>query len=108
MLSDTSLQCNGGKPKCNACYSKNLPCTYRVAEDTKSPTQLRTLAKRLAKEIDDMKSIISLLATTPNNSKAVNWAYEVGKNGFAYYSAKEIRCALQVSVNGLEEGCTFS
>ena len=54
-----------------------------------------------------MKSIFSLLATTPNKSAAATWAYEVGKSGFAYYSAEEIRRALQVSGSSPEEGCTF-
>ena len=56
------FQCDGVRPKCNTCQSKNLQCVYDVAEDGKTTTQLRAHVRRLAKELDDMKSIVSWLA----------------------------------------------
>lgn len=90
-------QCDGVRPKCNTCQSKNLSCVYDVAEDGKTTTQLRAHVRRLAKELDDMKSIVSLLAMAPDRATAANWASELEKNGFAHHSAEEIKKSLQVS-----------
>lgn len=91
------LQCDGVRPKCNTCQTKNLACIYDVAEDGKTTTQLRAHVRRLAKELDDMKSIVSLLALAPDRNSAATWASELEKNGFAHHSAEEIKRALQVS-----------
>lgn len=90
-------QCDGVRPKCHTCQSKNLTCVYDVAEDGKTTTQLRAHVRRLAKELDDMKSIVSLLAMAPDRAQAANWASELEKNGFAHHSAEEIKKSLQVS-----------
>ena len=84
------------RPKCNTCQSKNLSCVYDVSEDGKTTTQLRAHVKRLAKELDDMKSIVSLLAMAPDRATAANWASELEKNGFAHHSADEVKKALSV------------
>ncbi|KAF2687415.1 hypothetical protein K458DRAFT_296241 [Lentithecium fluviatile CBS 122367] len=89
-------KCDGVRPKCNTCQTKNLSCVYDVAEDGKTTTQLRAHVRRLAKELDDMKSIVSLLAMSPDRSTAANWATELEKNGFAHHTAEEIKKALQV------------
>jgi hypothetical protein len=52
----------------------------------------------LAKELDDMKSIVSLLAMAPDRATAATWASELEKNGFAHHTAEEIKKSLQVSV----------
>ena len=52
--------------------------------------------RRLAKELDDMKSIVSLLALASDRTSAASWASELEKNGFAHHSAEEIKKALQV------------
>jgi hypothetical protein len=70
---------------------------YDVAEDGKTTTHLRAHVRRLAKELDDMKSIVSLLAMAPDRAQAANWASELEKNGFAHHSAEEIKKSLQVS-----------
>ena len=44
-----------------------------------------------------MKSIVSLLAMSPDRSTAAIWATEVEKNGFAHHTADDIKRALQVS-----------
>ncbi|KAF2191060.1 hypothetical protein K469DRAFT_735940 [Zopfia rhizophila CBS 207.26] len=88
-------KCDGVRPKCNTCKSKNLSCVYDVAEDGKTTTQLRAHVRRLAKELDDMKSIVSLLAMAPDRATAANWANELEKNGFAHHSAEEIKKSLQ-------------
>ncbi|KAF2263713.1 hypothetical protein CC78DRAFT_568778 [Lojkania enalia] len=88
-------KCDGVRPKCNTCQSKNLCCVYDVAEDGKTTTQLRAHVRRLAKELDDMKSIVSLLAMAPNRATAASWASELEKNGFAHHSADEIKKSLQ-------------
>ncbi|PSN66827.1 hypothetical protein BS50DRAFT_600454 [Corynespora cassiicola Philippines] len=88
-------KCDGVRPKCNTCQSKNLSCVYDVAEDGKTTTQLRAHVRRLAKELDDMKSIVSLLAMAPDRATAANWASELEKNGFAHHSAEEIKKSLQ-------------
>ncbi|KAH8732587.1 hypothetical protein GQ44DRAFT_186390 [Phaeosphaeriaceae sp. PMI808] len=88
-------KCDGVRPKCNTCQSKNLTCVYDVAEDGKTTTQLRAHVRRLAKELDDMRSIVSLLAVAPDRAQAANWASEVEKNGFVHHSAEEIKRSLQ-------------
>jgi len=69
---------------------------YDVAEDGKTTTQLRAHVRRLAKDLDDLKSIVSLLAMAPDRAQAATWANEVEKNGFAHHSAEEIKKSLQV------------
>jgi hypothetical protein len=68
-----------------------------VAEDGKTTTQLRAHVRRLAKELEDMKSVVSLLAMAPDRAAAANWASELEKNGFAHHSVDEIKRALGVS-----------
>ena len=84
------------RPKCNTCQSKSLTCVYDVAEDGKTTTQLRAHVRRLAKDLDDMKSIVSLLAVAPNRTSAADWALEIEKNGFTNHSVEEIKKALSV------------
>jgi hypothetical protein len=91
------IQCDGVRPKCNTCQSKNLTCVYDVAEDGKTTTQLRAHVRRLAKELEDMKSIVSLLAVAPDRASATSWASELEKNGFAHHSVDEVKKALSVS-----------
>ncbi|KAJ6276563.1 hypothetical protein J3E71DRAFT_245739 [Bipolaris maydis] len=91
-------KCDGVRPKCNACQSKNLTCTYDVVEDGKTTTQLRAHVRQLAKEIEDMKSVVSLLAMASDRVSSANWAAEIEKNGFAYHSAEDIRKALSGGV----------
>ncbi|KAI4955194.1 hypothetical protein J4E91_001052 [Alternaria rosae] len=91
-------KCDGVRPKCNTCQSKNLTCVYDVAEDGKTTTQLRAHVRRLAKELDDMKSVVSLLAMAPDRASAANWASELEKNGFAHHSAEEVKKALSESL----------
>ncbi|KAB2105365.1 hypothetical protein AG0111_0g5657 [Alternaria gaisen] len=91
-------KCDGVRPKCNTCQSKNLTCVYDVAEDGKTTTQLRAHVRRLAKELDDMKSVVSLLAMAPDRASAANWASELEKNGFAHHSAEEVKKALSVGM----------
>lgn len=93
-------KCDGVRPKCNTCQSKNLTCVYDVAEDGKTTTQLRAHVRRLAKELEDMKSIISLLAMTPDRALAASWAAEIEKNGFAHHSADDVRKALSGPMAG--------
>jgi hypothetical protein len=69
---------------------------YDVAEDGKTTTQLRAHVRRLAKELDDMKSVVSLLAMAPDRAQAANWASELEKNGFAHHSVEEVKKSLQV------------
>ena len=90
------VQCDGVRPKCNTCQSKNLTCVYDVAEDGKTTTQLRAHVRRLAKELDDMKSVVSLLAMAPDRASAANWASGLQKNGFAHHSAEEVKKARSV------------
>lgn len=71
---------------------------YDVAEDGKTTTQLRAHVRRLAKELEDMKSVVSLLAMAPDRAAAANWASELEKNGFAHHSVDEIRRSLGVSL----------
>jgi hypothetical protein len=69
---------------------------YDVAEDGKTTTQLRAHVRRLAKELDDMKSVMSLVAMAPDRASAANWASELEKNGFAHHSVDEVKKALSV------------
>ncbi|KAF1836230.1 hypothetical protein BDW02DRAFT_587590 [Decorospora gaudefroyi] len=93
-------KCDGVRPKCNTCQSKSLTCVYDVAEDGKTTTQLRAHVRRLAKELDDMKSVVSLLAMAPDRASAASWASELEKNGFAHHSADEVKKALSVNLAG--------
>lgn len=70
---------------------------YDVAEDGKTTTQLRAHVRRLAKEVEDLKSVVSLLAMAPDRAQAATWASELEKNGFAHHSVDEIKKSLQVS-----------
>lgn len=90
------MQCDGVRPKCNTCQSKNLTCVYDVAEDGKTTTQLRAHVRRLAKETDDLKSILVSLAMASNRTQAANWATELERNGFAHHSAEDVKRALSV------------
>ena len=92
------LQCDGVRPRCNTCQSKNLSCVYDVAEDGKTTTQLRTHVRRLERELEDVKSILPLLIVTSNQTAALEWAGEIKKHGFSHHSVDEIRKSLQVSV----------
>jgi hypothetical protein len=71
---------------------------YDVAEDGKTTTQLRAHVRRLAKELDDMKSVVSLLTMAPDRAQAANWASELEKNGFAHHSVEEVKKSLQVGI----------
>jgi len=71
-------------------------CVYDVAEDGKTTTQLRAHVRRLAKDIDDYKSVMVALAMATNRSSAAMWAAELEKNGFMHHSAEEVRKALAV------------
>ena len=102
------VQCDGVRPKCNTCQSKNLTCVYDVAEDGKTTTQLRAHVRRLAKELDDMKSVVSLLAMAPDRASAANWASELEKNGFAHHSAEEVKKALSVGMFPATAGMPLS
>lgn len=91
-------KCDGVRPKCNTCQSKNLTCVYDVAEDGKTTTQLRAHLRRVVKELDDMKSILPLLVAAPDRTSAENWATEVKKNGFAHHSVEDVKKALSNSI----------
>lgn len=88
-------KCDGVRPRCNTCQSKNLPCVYDIAEDGKTTTQLRTHVRRLERELEDVKSILPLLIVTPNQTAALEWASEIKKHGFSHHSVDEIRKSLQ-------------
>ncbi|OCL13217.1 hypothetical protein AOQ84DRAFT_436480 [Glonium stellatum] len=88
-------KCDGVRPRCNTCQSKNVSCVYDVAEDGKTTTQLRTHVKRLERELEDVKSILPLLIMTPNQTAALEWASEIEKHGFSHHSVDEIRKTLQ-------------
>lgn len=98
LTGELNLQCDGVRPRCNTCQSKNLSCVYDVAEDGKTTTQLRTHVRRLERELEDVKSILPLLIVTPNQTAALEWASEIKKHGFSHHSFDEIRKSLQVSV----------
>ncbi|CAI6340321.1 unnamed protein product [Periconia digitata] len=93
-------KCDGVRPKCNTCQTKNLSCVYDVAEDGKTTTQLRAHVRRLAKELDDMKSIVTLLAMAPDRTSAANWASELERNGFAHHTLEEVKKSLQAVGDG--------
>lgn len=103
-------KCDGVRPKCNTCQSKNLVCVYDVAEDGKTTTQLRAHVRRLVKEADDLKSVLLSLAMAPNRASAALWASELEKNGFINHSADEVRKALADPAGptpGLPDGDSF-
>ena len=60
--------------------------------------------RRLAKEVEDLKSVVSLLAMAPDRAQAATWASELEKNGFAHHSVDEIKKSLQAS----SAPCTLS
>lgn len=49
----------------------------------------------MAKELDDMKSVLSPLVTAPDRSQAAYWASELGQNGFANHTLEEVKASLQ-------------
>ncbi|KAF1841951.1 uncharacterized protein K460DRAFT_409390 [Cucurbitaria berberidis CBS 394.84] len=103
-------KCDGVRPKCNTCQSKNLTCVYDVAEDGKTTTQLRAHVRRLVKELEETRSLIPLFVKTPDRASAVIWASEVEKNGLAHHSAEDIRKALSdpsEALSALPDGESF-
>lgn len=70
---------------------------YDVAEDGKTTTQLRAHVRRLTKDVEEMRSLIHLVAVAPDRDAAISWANEIEKHGFSHHSAEEIRQALSVS-----------
>ncbi|OWY53979.1 bzip transcription factor protein [Alternaria alternata] len=87
-------KCDGARPECNTCRSRSLTCVYDVAGNAKTIIRLRACVRQLTKELDDMKSVVSLLAAAPDRGSAGNWASELEKNGFAHHSAEEVKEAL--------------
>ncbi|KAF2844246.1 hypothetical protein T440DRAFT_484321 [Plenodomus tracheiphilus IPT5] len=98
LLSVTITQCDGVRPGCGSCQTKNLHCVYGLTEDQRSTTQLRAHIRRLDEEVNGLRSIAPLLARASDQTAAALWADEVKKNGFARHSADEVRTALGGSI----------
>jgi hypothetical protein len=69
---------------------------YDVAEDGKTTTQLRAHVRRMAKELDDMKSILLPMVRAPDPERAATWASELANNGFGHHSVEDVLISLQV------------
>lgn len=87
-------KCDGVRPKCNTCQSKNLTCVYDVAEDGKTTTQLRAHLRRVAKENEELRAMMPLLARAPRGPALNAWAEELEKRAFQHHPAEEVKKAL--------------
>ncbi|KAF2844013.1 hypothetical protein T440DRAFT_473727 [Plenodomus tracheiphilus IPT5] len=91
-------KCDGVRPSCSSCQTKKLLCVYEYSEDQRSTTQLRAEVRRLAEEVNGLKSIAPLLARATDRTAAAWWADEVKDYGFAHHSADEVKNALSGSI----------
>ncbi len=66
-----------------------------MGEDHRWQGTLRLNVKKLEKELEDLKSILPLFATSSEREAAAKLAVEIQENGFAARSAVEVRKILQ-------------
>lgn len=88
-------QCNGIRPTCNTCAQKGTQCGYDMGEEHRWQGTLRVNVRKLEKELEDLKSILPLFATSSEREAAAKLAVEIQENGFAARSVEEVRRILQ-------------
>ncbi|KAK8253538.1 hypothetical protein IWZ00DRAFT_568165 [Phyllosticta capitalensis] len=84
-------KCNGLQPICNTCALKGSACSYDMRQEHRWQGTLRVNVKKLEQELDDVKSVLPLLATSSQREAATKLAFEISKRGFSEHSAEEIR-----------------
>jgi hypothetical protein len=61
-------------------------------------TWLRRRLERTTSELNNLKSILLLLATAVDRTAAETWAIELEKHGFQNVTVEAMRVSLQVSI----------
>ncbi|KAF2145186.1 uncharacterized protein K452DRAFT_222013 [Aplosporella prunicola CBS 121167] len=88
-------KCNGLQPVCNTCAMKGSTCNYDMRQEHRWQGTLRVNVKKLEQELEEVKSVLPLLATTSQKEAATRLALEIQTNGFSEHSAEEIKNILQ-------------
>lgn len=88
-------QCNGLQPVCNTCAMKGSTCSYDMRQEHRWQGTLRVNVKKLEQELEEVKSVLPLLATSSQREAATRLAIEIQNNGFSEHSADEIRKILE-------------
>ncbi|KAF1987221.1 hypothetical protein K402DRAFT_420450 [Aulographum hederae CBS 113979] len=88
-------KCNGNRPACNTCLSRPTQCYYDMDSEHRWQGGLRKSVKRLEQELEDMKSILPLIAATDKRDAAIVIAQEIQQRGFADRSVDQMRRVLQ-------------
>ncbi|KAK7530587.1 uncharacterized protein J3D65DRAFT_606856 [Phyllosticta citribraziliensis] len=84
-------KCNGLQPVCNTCALKGSACSYDMRQEHRWQGTLRVNVKKLEQELEEVKSVLPLLATSSQREAATKLAFEISKRGFSEHSADEIR-----------------
>ncbi|KAK7516619.1 uncharacterized protein IWZ02DRAFT_379681 [Phyllosticta citriasiana] len=84
-------KCNGLQPVCNTCALKGSACSYDMRQEHRWQGTLRVNVKKLEQELEEVKSVLPLLATSSQREAATKLAFEISKRGFSEHSPDEIR-----------------
>ncbi|KAH7045975.1 hypothetical protein B0J12DRAFT_576891 [Macrophomina phaseolina] len=88
-------KCNGLQPVCNTCAMKGSTCSYDMRQEHRWQGTLRVNVKKLEQELEEVKSVLPLLATSSQREAATRLALEIQNNGFSEHSAEEMRKILE-------------
>ncbi|KAF2086773.1 hypothetical protein K490DRAFT_19114, partial [Saccharata proteae CBS 121410] len=88
-------KCNGLQPVCNTCAMKGSTCSYDMRQEHRWQGTLRVNVKKLEQELEEIKAVLPLLATTPQRDAAMQLALEIRNNGFSEHSAEEVKNILR-------------
>ncbi|KAF9631492.1 putative bzip transcription factor protein [Lasiodiplodia theobromae] len=88
-------KCNGLQPVCNTCAIKGSTCSYDMRQEHRWQGTLRVNVKKLEQELEEVKSVLPLLATSSQREAATRLAIEIQNNGFSEHSADEMRKILE-------------
>ncbi|KAL1614262.1 hypothetical protein SLS54_009912 [Diplodia seriata] len=82
-------------PVCNTCALKGSTCSYDMRQEHRWQGTLRVNVKKLEQELEEVKSVLPLLATSSQREAATRLAIEIQNNGFSEHSADEMRKILE-------------
>ncbi|KAL1631236.1 hypothetical protein SLS56_004485 [Neofusicoccum ribis] len=74
---------------------KGSTCSYDMRQEHRWQGTLRVNVKKLEQELEEVKSVLPLLATSSQREAATRLAIEIQNNGFSEHSADEIRKILE-------------
>lgn len=74
---------------------KGSTCSYDMRQEHRWQGTLRVNVKKLEQELEEVKSVLPLLATSSQREAATRLALEIQNNGFSEHSAEEMRKILE-------------